>query len=130
MNADHTKPKIVGIGGIFFRSPGKQQLENWYRDKLGIDSQPNAGAMLPWRAQNDPNREHLTVWSVFPQDSEYFGSPKQSFMINYIVEDLDGLLIELEAAGVRIDPKRENHEYGKFAWIYDPDGNKIELWQP
>ena len=102
------------------------QLRNWYRDKLGIDSGPD-GKMFHWRASEAPSAEHLTVWSIFPGDSKYYDAP---FMINYIVEDLDALLERLQAEGVSIDPKRENFDYGRFAWIYDSDGNKVELWEP
>jgi predicted enzyme related to lactoylglutathione lyase len=71
----------------------------------------------------------MTVWSVFPENTKYF-EPKQAFMVNYFVDDLDALQERLQKEGVKIDPKRQNEDYGKFAWIYDPDGNKIELWQP
>ena len=82
--------------------------------------------MLPWREHDDPQKEHVTVWTVFPASSTYYDSP---FMINYIVDDLDALLDRLKQ-GVKIDEKRMDESYGRFAWIYDPDGNKIELWQP
>lgn len=118
--------RILGIGGIFFKSAGPEALRNWYRDKLGIDSGPG-GAMFPWRAADNPESEHTTVWSVFPQNSGYYAAP---FMINYIVEDLDALVERLTADGVRMDPRPEDSEYGRFAWIYDSDGNKIELWEP
>jgi catechol 2,3-dioxygenase-like lactoylglutathione lyase family enzyme len=122
--------RVVGVGGIFFKSPGKQRLEDWYRENLGIDSKPYEGALLPWRSHDNPEEEHKTVWSVFPESTAYFGPGKSPFMINYIVDDLDVLLEKLQASGVPIDPNRETHSYGKFAWIYDPDGNKVELWQP
>lgn len=83
--------------------------------------------MLPWRQHDNPDNEQMTVWSVFPSTADYFAS---SFMVNYIVDDLDALLDRLAREGVRIDPERMDHIYGRFAWIYDPDGNKVELWQP
>jgi catechol 2,3-dioxygenase-like lactoylglutathione lyase family enzyme len=86
--------------------------------------------MFPWLSRDVPSREHFTVWSVFPSDSTYFDPSAAPFMINYIVDDLDALLAKLSQSGVRIDPKREDYDYGRFAWIYDPDGNKIELWEP
>jgi predicted enzyme related to lactoylglutathione lyase len=86
--------------------------------------------MLPWREHDDPQKEHVTVWTVFPSSTDYFGPSHPSFMINYIVDDLDALLDRLQQEGVKIDPKRMNESYGRFAWIYDLDGNKIELWQP
>lgn len=126
-----SRGRVLGIGGIFFKSRDKQVLENWYRDHLGIDSSPErGGAHLQWRSHEDPAKEYLTVWSVFPETTNYFDPSQQTFMINYIVDDLDALLTKLQAEGVKIDPKREDHDYGRFAWIFDADGNKIELWQP
>jgi len=118
--------RVLGIGGIFFKSNDAVQLRNWYRDRLGFDGGSH-GTMFHWRSAETPNAEHLTIWSVFPGDSKYYEAP---FMINYIVEDLDALLERLQADGVSIDPKRENSDYGRFAWIYDADGNKAELWEP
>ena len=85
--------------------------------------------MLPWREHDDPQKEHVTVWTVFSAASNYFGS-NQPFMVDYIVDDMDALLDRLKQEGVKIDPKRMDESFGRFAWIYDSDGNKIELWQP
>ena len=85
--------------------------------------------MLPWREHDDPQKEHVTVWTIFPASTKYF-EPNQQFMVNYIVDDMDALLGRLKEEGVKIDPKRMDESYGHFAWIYDSDGNKIELWQP
>jgi catechol 2,3-dioxygenase-like lactoylglutathione lyase family enzyme len=122
------KGRILGIGGIFFKSKDKDAtaLRNWYRDKLGVDNGQH-GAMFNWRDTDPPNAERTTVWSIFPGESKYYAAP---FMINYIVEDLDALLERLQADGVSIDPKRDDTDYGRFAWVYDADGNKIELWEP
>jgi catechol 2,3-dioxygenase-like lactoylglutathione lyase family enzyme len=120
--------RIVGIGGIFFKSANRDQTREWYSNHLGI-ADTGHGAMLPWRQHDDPQKEHLTVWTVFPAATEYF-SPGQPFMVNYIVDDMDALLDRLKEEGVKIDPKRMDESYGRFAWIYDVDGNKIELWQP
>lgn len=130
ITAGNARGRILGIGGIFFTSPNKQRLEDWYRDRLGIDSKPNEGARLEWRSHEDPGKEHFTVWSIFPDSTNYLNPSKSSFMINYIVDDLDAFLDKLRAADVKIDPNREDYDYGRFAWTYDPDGNKIELWQP
>jgi catechol 2,3-dioxygenase-like lactoylglutathione lyase family enzyme len=121
--------RILGIGGIFFKSSDQESLCAWYRDHLGIQDAME-GTKFPWRSSEDPAREHCTVWSVFPAGSTYFDPSTAPFMINYIVDDIDALLTKLSASGVRIDPKREDYPYGRFAWIYDPDGNKIELWEP
>ncbi len=126
---DKTAGRIVGIGGIFFKSADSQLLRTWYEDKLGL-AHGDSGAMFKWRSSEAPEEEHLTIWSIFPQTSSYFDPSQSQFMVNYIVDDLDAFLVKLRDRGVEIDPKREDHEYGRFAWIYDPDGNKIELWQP
>ncbi|MBV8819875.1 MAG: VOC family protein [Acidobacteriaceae bacterium] len=121
--------RVIGIGGIFFRSEDAGRLRDWYRTNLGFPSGGNE-AMFQWRELDPPSPERMTVWSIFPAKTEYFGPGTQQFMINYIVDDMDAFLAKLTAAGVNIDPKREDHEYGRFAWIYDADGNRIELWQP
>ena len=119
--------RILGIGGVFFKSANQQQMREWYRKHLGLADEGH-GVMLSWREKDNPENEHVTVWTVFPDNSKYF--EPASFMLNYIVDDLDALLERLEKEGVKIDPKRQDEEYGRFAWIYDLDGNKIELWQP
>jgi catechol 2,3-dioxygenase-like lactoylglutathione lyase family enzyme len=120
--------RILGIGGVFFKSANQQQTREWYAKHLGI-ADKGGGAMMPWREKDNPEKEHVTVWTVFPGNTRYF-EPGQAFMVNYIVDDLDALLERLQKEGVKIDPKRQNADFGRFAWIYDPDGNKIELWQP
>lgn len=121
--------RILGIGGVFFKSANRDQMREWYSKHLGL-ADKGGGAMLPWREQDDPKKEHVTVWTIFPASTDYFGPGHAPFMINYIVDDLDALLDRLKKEGVKIDPKRMNESYGRFAWIYDLDGNKIELWQP
>lgn len=121
--------RILGIGGVFFKSANRDQMREWYAKHLGL-ADKGGGVPLPWRERDDPQKEHVTVWTLFPATSTYFDPGKAPFMINYIVDDLDALLDRLKEEGVKIDPKRMNESYGRFAWIYDPDGNKIELWQP
>jgi catechol 2,3-dioxygenase-like lactoylglutathione lyase family enzyme len=121
--------RILGIGGVFFKSANRDQTREWYSTHLGL-ADKGGGMILPWREHDDPQKEHVTVWSVFPASTDYFDPGHAPFMINYIVDDLDALLDRLKQEGVRIDAKRMNESYGRFAWIYDPDGNKIELWQP
>jgi glyoxylase I family protein len=118
--------RILGIGGIFFKSANRDQMREWYSKHLGL-ADTGHGAMLPWRQHDDPKKEQMTVWTVFAGTSDYFPTP---FMINYLVDDMDALLDRLQQEGVKIDPKRMDESYGRFAWIYDHDGNKIELWQP
>lgn len=116
-----TTKHVLGIGGLFFRAKDPKALSEWYRIHFGInDSQSHE----MWITEQGP-----TVFAPFKQDTDYFGSKEQVFMINFRVQDLDGLMVKLADAGVRIDDKRMNEVYGKFAWVYDPEGNKIELWE-
>jgi catechol 2,3-dioxygenase-like lactoylglutathione lyase family enzyme len=121
--------RILGIGGVFFKSANRDQMREWYSKHLGL-ADKGGGAILPWREQGDAQKDHVTVWRVFPASTTYFEPSQASFMLNYIVDDMDALLDRLKQEGVKIDAKRMNESYGRFAWIYDPDGNKIELWQP
>ena len=121
--------RILGIGGIFFKSANQKEMKEWYAKHLGLGDGGHE-AMLPWREKDNPESEQMTVWSIFPGNTKYFEPSSASFMLNYIVDDLDALLDRLAKEDVRIDPKRQDESYGRFAWIYDPDGNKIELWQP
>jgi lactoylglutathione lyase len=121
--------RILGIGGVFFKSANRDQMREWYSKHLGL-ADKGQGATLPWRERDDPQKEHVTVLAVFPGSTKYFDPSSAPFMINYIVDDIDALLDRLKEEGVKIDPKRMNESYGRFAWIYDSDGNKIELWQP
>ncbi len=120
--------RILGIGGVFFKSANRDQMREWYSKHLGLADKGH-GAMLPWREHGDPQKDHVTVWTIFPAATDYFPAT-QPLMINYIVDDLDALLDRLKEEGVEIDAERMDASYGRFAWIYDHDGNKIELWQP
>lgn len=113
---------ISGIGGIFFRSKDPEALADWYEKHFGISKVSEAG---PWSQEAG-----FTVFSPFPADTEYFGRMDQPFMLNFRIADLESALNALKEAGVRIDEAREDSPYGNFAWVYDPEDNKIELWQP
>jgi predicted enzyme related to lactoylglutathione lyase len=121
--------RVTGIGGIFFKAKDAEKLRTWYREHLGIESSGDGGAMFEWRESDNPESKGLTIWSAFPHDTEYFGPSTSPFMINYRVADLDRLLEQLRASGVQID-RIEEHEYGRFAWATDPEGNRFELWEP
>jgi predicted enzyme related to lactoylglutathione lyase len=127
--------RVTGIGGIFFKSENPKQLYEWYEKHLGIQHDPNAGgAVFQWRELQSadgtqPGPEGCTSWSIFPHTTKYFGESKAGFMLNYRVDNLDALLEDLKNSGVEIDPHREEADYGRFAWITDPDGNRIELWE-
>jgi predicted enzyme related to lactoylglutathione lyase len=122
-------PRVTGLGGVFFKSENPEKLYQWYEKHLGIQREPHGqGSSFRWHEAD--GTEGVTAWAVFPKDTSYFDPSRAPFMLNYRVDDLDGLLKDLEAAGVQIDPKREQCEYGRFAWILDLDGNRIELWEP
>lgn len=120
--------RVTGIGGIFLRARDPKALAQWYAQHLGVKLSDYGGVNFLWSDEVPPTTG-LTTWSLFPADSDYFPTAQQA-MVNYRVDDLDGLLDQLRSAGVSIDPKREDADYGRFAWITDPEGNRIELWQP
>lgn len=122
--------RVTGIGGIFFKSKNPQALGAWYREHLGIPVEEWGGAAFRWGTQEAPATAGTTIWSPFQDDTDYFAPSSAPFMINYRVEDLDALLAQLRNEGCNVDPKVQESEYGKFGWVIDPDGNKIELWQP
>ena len=123
--------RVTGVGGIFFKSSNPKQTYEWYQKHLGINPLPDgSSALFRWRDAENPEKKGSTVWCAFPRDTNYFGPGSQECMVNYRVENLDALLEVLRSEGVAIDPKREEAEYGRFAWITDLDGNRIELWEP
>lgn len=121
--------KVTGIGGIFLKAKDVKSLTGWYQKHLGIDFGNNSYADFKWLNKDVHNPGH-TVFSFFKEDTTYFNPSEKPFMINFRVDDLDGLLEELKKEGVEIVGEKEEYEYGKFGWIADPEGNKIELWQP
>ncbi len=121
--------RVTGIGGVFIRAHDPKALTDWYHKHLGLPVTAY-GSSFEWKDEVPPGTG-ITAWSAFPDTTEYFGKGShQAVMINYRVDDLDTLLKDLATAGVTIDPKRDNASYGKFAWITDPEGNRVELWQP
>jgi predicted enzyme related to lactoylglutathione lyase len=123
--------RVTGIGGIFFKSSDPDKLREWYRAHLGIESDgDNGAASFHWREAEAPNPEGMTVWSAFPDTTKYFEPSASPFMINYRVANLDWLLGQLREEGVEVDSRIEKYDYGRFAWIMDPEGNRIELWEP
>ncbi len=121
--------RITGIGGVFFKSDDKDALAAWYHRHLGLPLESFGGAILRWPDDHAEDRG-LTVWHLADRGSEWFAPSPASFMINYRVDDLAGLLEQLRQAGITPLSGPESHENGKFAWIMDPDGNKVELWEP
>ena len=121
--------RVTGIGGVFFRSKDPAATALWYMEHLGVQVGDGGHGMFLWRDEEEPQRRGMTTWAAFEANTDYFGKSGQQWMINYCVENLDALLDELQREGVEI-ASREEHEYGKFAWIDDPDGNRVELWEP
>ncbi|MEZ4704712.1 MAG: VOC family protein [Bdellovibrionota bacterium] len=121
--------KVTGIGGVFFKSTGdRKALAQWYEKHLGMKPEDFGGVILQW--QEDRRQDQgMTVWHVAEKDSTWFGPSSSSFMINYRVDNMDEMVAQLRASGVEILQGPESHENGKFAWIMDPEGNKVELWQ-
>lgn len=123
-------PRVTGIGGIFFKAKDPEALGAWYRDRLGLDVQSWGGTTFRWKDDAYPEREGATVWSLFPPSSKYFDPSTAGFMVNYRVADLAQVLADLRAEGCTVDDKVEESEYGKFGWVMDPEGNRLELWEP
>ena len=125
--------KVTGLGGVFFRAKDPDAIRQWYVDHLGL---PLAGpedpnVVLPWREHADPERVATTVWAPFAQDTDYFGAARNQWMINFRVRDLDAMLAQLATAGAEISSDIEAMDgFGRFGWFTDPEGNRIELWEP
>ncbi len=122
--------RVTGIGGIFIKSPDAARLREWYQKHLGIDVEAWGGTAFSWKSDANPSGTGTTVWNVFEGTSNYFSPSQAPFMVNYRVDKLHPLLAALRAEGCRVDDKVDESEYGKFGWVIDPDGNKIELWEP
>jgi predicted enzyme related to lactoylglutathione lyase len=122
--------RVTGIGGIFFKAKDPKALGEWYRTHLGMNVEPWGGVAFRWATEDNPKGTGSTIWSPFDEKTSYFSPGKASFMINYRVENLHALLEQLRSEGCQVDEKVEESEYGKFGWVIDPEGNRIELWQP
>ena len=122
--------RVTGIGGVFFKSRGAgQDLSAWYEKHLGMQRDEFGGVILNW-PDDTAEDKGMTVWHTADQDSTWFSPSESAFMINYRVDDLEALLEQLSTEGIEIQQGPEYHENGVFAWIMDPDGNKVELWEP
>lgn len=122
--------RVTGIGGVFIKSRDPEALRTWYKTHLGVDIQDWGGATFQWDDEAQPNKDGATVWSVFKQSSKYFEPSQSDFMINYRVDKLKPLLEVLRAEGCHVMDETEESEFGNFGWVMDPDGNKVELWEP
>ena len=122
--------RVTGIGGIFFNAKDPVALRAWYMTQLGIEVQEWGGAAFRWTDESGKPTPGTTIWSIGDADGDYFAPSKASFMINYRVADLHGVLQALREEGCNVLEKTDDFEYGKFGWVIDPEGNKVELWQP
>ena len=118
--------RVIGIGGVFFKSRDPKALAAWYREHLGVPVEPGQ----TYGALTSAAAGETTVWSAFAADTKYFGPGPAPFMVNYRVRNLDAMLAQLRAHGVQVDDKREEGPHGRFGWARDCDGNRFELWQP
>lgn len=121
--------RVTGLGGVFFKCKDPENIKQWYREHLGLPTD-QYGAVFKWRDADDNEREGATVWSPFPEDTSYYDPSNKPFMLNYRVENLEALMRVLKDEGVEVIGEIEEYDYGKFGWIMDPEGNKIELWEP
>lgn len=128
---DSNQPgRVLGVGGVFFRSPNPTALAAWYARYLGLDIEDwgnTSGASFSPASMPD---NAFTVWGAFPAETEYFGEGRQAFMLNLVVDDLDAALENVVDGGAEVAEQREEQDYGRFGWFVDPDGNRVELWQP
>jgi predicted enzyme related to lactoylglutathione lyase len=122
--------RVTGIGGIFMSASDPQALCDWYKKHLGIDVQAWGGAAFDWTDPAGNPVKGTTAWSIGPADGKHFAPSTSTFMVNYRVDDLAALLGALREEGCAVLEKTDDSEYGKFGWVMDPEGNKVELWQP
>lgn len=128
---DTVSARVTGIGGVFFKSSDPGKLQDWYARHLGLHGLAGeGGGVFQWREMNPPHTVAHTVWGLFTETTAYFYPSEKPFMLNFRVSDLDSLLARLKGEGVTVVGDTETYDYGKFGWIMDPEGNKIELWQP
>ncbi|MES2858231.1 MAG: VOC family protein [Pseudomonadota bacterium] len=120
--------RVTGIGGIFFKAKDPAALAAWYRDHLGLDVTDWGGAIFKWGGPD--STPGVTIWSAFKSDTTYLDPGTATFMINFRVADLDALLAALKSEGCNVEDRTEESEQGTFGWVIDPEGNKVELWQP
>lgn len=129
ITTNSTMKKVTGIGGVFFKCKDPKAVNEWYKEHLGFETTPY-GTSFEWMDKDNPDKKGLTQWNAFPESTKYFEPSAKEFMINYRVENLEALVAQLKNEGVTILDQIETYDYGKFVHIMDPEGNKIELWEP
>ena len=122
--------RAIGIGGIFLKARNPETLAAWYRDRLGMPVQEWHGAVFQFSDDPTPRESGYAVWSLFAADTKHFGPGPQTCMVNFRVDDLGALLASLRAAGCAVDEKVQEDDFGRFGWVTDPEGNRVELWEP
>ena len=122
--------RVTGIGGIFIKAKDPERMRDWYRNHLGFPIADWGGVAFEWEETRTPGRRGMTIWNLFPAASTYFDPSSAPFMVNYRVDNLERVLADLRAEGCPVDDRVEESEYGKFGWVMDPEGNRIELWEP
>ena len=122
--------RVLGIGGAFIRARDPKALAEWYRAHLGLQIHDEwTGAIFPLQSDEEPGGSYV-VWGAFEEDTDYFGSSDSQFMVNFRVRSLDAMLDQLRSAGCEVHPDIQSGEFGSFGWVTDPEGNRVELWQP
>jgi predicted enzyme related to lactoylglutathione lyase len=122
--------RVIGIGGVFFKAKDPETLRAWYQKHLGLEFDAYGSVVFECPEGEEQRKAAQTVWSLFPSDTKYFDPSTAPFMINYRVENLRGLAEQLRSEGVAVEESTEGFEYGRFGWVMDPEGNRIELWEP
>ena len=122
--------RVLGIGGVFIKTKDPVKLQKWYEENLGIEPNYEGYIIFHWKDLGKKPGKAYTLWGLFPQDTDYFEPSENPFMLNFLVRDLDGLLEDLREKGIKVQDKIVEHQEGRFAWFIDPEGNKVELWEP
>ena len=130
MASEQGSGRVTGLGGVFFKTNDREATKNWYAEHLDLGTPDSDVVLFWWRHDVDPDRRGHTVWGPFDMDSDHFGPDDAPYMLNYRVDDLDAILTRLRAEGVEVLDKREDSEFGRFGWIVDMDGRRVELWEP
>ena len=123
------KGKVTGLGGVFIKSSDPSKLKSWYAEHLGLPCD-EYGHLFSWRYPENPKKSGYTQFSIFDENTTYLDPAKKEFMINFRVDDLEAMITRMKASGLEVIGEIESYDYGKFGWVMDPNGNKIELWEP
>ncbi|MEE4211126.1 MAG: VOC family protein [Parvularcula sp.] len=124
-------PRVIGLGGVFYKTTDPGARAKWYQKHLGLHLGDGfSGVEMRFRRPNEPERQDMSLVAFFEEDTGYLGDAGHPFMLNFVVEDLEGMVEKLKSEGCDVDPNIQRESYGTFAWVTDPDGVRIELWEP